>query len=53
MRTVARNSGDCVIAKNAGVIEKVDSGRIVVRKNLKDISGTGSQIFIISKIYKI
>ena len=45
-RTVARNSGDCVIAKNAGVIEKVDSGRIVVRKNLKDISGTGSAVDI-------
>ena len=45
-RIVARNSGDCVIAKNAGIIEKVDSGRIVVRKNLKDISGTGSAVDI-------
>ena len=45
-RIVARNSGDCVIARNAGVIEKVDSGRIVVRKNLKDISGTGSAVDI-------
>ena len=31
-RTVARFSGDCVIAQNAGTIEKVDSGKIVVRK---------------------
>ena len=49
-RTVARNSGDCVIAKNAGIIEKVDSGRIVVRKNLKDISGTGSAVDIYNLI---
>jgi DNA-directed RNA polymerase subunit beta len=45
-RTVARYSGDCVIAKNAGTIEKVDSGKIVVRKNLKDISGSGSAVDI-------
>ena len=45
-RTVARYSGDCVIARNAGTIEKVDSGKIVVRKNLKDISGSGSAVDI-------
>ena len=45
-RTVARFSGDCVIAQNAGTIEKVDSGKIVVRKNLKDISGSGSAVDI-------
>ena len=45
-RTVARFSGDCVIAKNSGTIEKVDSGKIVVRKNLKDISGSGSAVDI-------
>jgi DNA-directed RNA polymerase subunit beta len=49
-RTVARYSGDCVIAKNTGVIEKVDSGKIVVRKNLKDISGTGSAVDIYNLI---
>ena len=45
-RTVARFSGDCVIAQNSGTIEKVDSGKIVVRKNLKDISGSGSAVDI-------
>jgi DNA-directed RNA polymerase subunit beta len=49
-RTVARYSGDCVIAKNTGVIEKVDSAKIVVRKNLKDISGTGSAVDIYNLI---
>ena len=49
-RTVARYSGDCVIARNTGVIEKVDSGKIVVRKNLKDISGTGSAVDIYNLI---
>ena len=49
-RTVARYSGDCVIAKNTGVIEKVDSGKIVVKKNLKDISGTGSAVDIYNLI---
>ncbi|WP_226649383.1 DNA-directed RNA polymerase subunit beta [Microbulbifer variabilis] len=30
-RTVARDSGVCVVAKRGGVIERVDSGRVVVR----------------------
>ena len=34
-RLVAQYSGDCIIAKNSGTVEKVDSGKIVVRKNLK------------------
>ena len=31
-RLVAQYSGDCIIAKNSGTVEKVDSGKIVVRK---------------------
>ena len=32
-RTVARDSGVCVIARRGGVIETVDAGRIVIRVN--------------------
>ena len=32
-RTVARDSGVCVVAKRGGVIETVDAGRIVIRVN--------------------
>jgi len=32
-RTVAQDSGVCVVAKRGGVIESVDAGRIVVRAN--------------------
>jgi DNA-directed RNA polymerase subunit beta len=32
-RTVAQDSGVCVVAKRGGMIERVDAGRIVVRAN--------------------
>jgi len=49
-RLVAQYSGDCIIAKNSGTVEKVDSGKIVVRKNLKEISGTDSAVDIYNLI---
>ena len=49
-RLVAQYSGDCIIAKNSGTVEKVDSGRIVVRKNLKEISTTDSAVDIYNLI---
>ena len=49
-RLVAQYSGDCIIAKNSGTVEKVDSGKIVVRKNLKEISTTDSAVDIYNLI---
>ena len=49
-RLVAQYSGDCIIAKNSGTVEKVDSGKIVVRKNLKEISATDSAVDIYNLI---
>ena len=49
-RLVAQYSGDCIIAKNSGIVEKVDSGRIVVRKNLKEISSNDSAVDIYNLI---
>ena len=49
-RLVAQYSGDCIIAKNSGIVEKVDSGKIVVRKNLKEISATDSAVDIYNLI---
>ena len=49
-RLVAQYSGDCIIAKNAGTVEKVDSGKIVIRKNLKEISATDSAVDIYNLI---
>ena len=49
-RLVAQYSGDCIIAKNSGTVEKVDSGKIVVRKNLKEISSTDSAVDIYNLI---
>jgi DNA-directed RNA polymerase subunit beta len=43
-RLVAQYSGDCIIAKNSGTVEKVDSGKIVVRKNLKEINASDSAV---------
>ena len=45
-RLIAKDSGDCVIAENKGTVEKVDSGRIVVRKDMKEISSTNSAVDI-------
>ena len=49
-RLVAQYSGDCIIAKNAGTVEKVDSGKIVIRKNLKEINATDSAVDIYNLI---
>ncbi len=49
-RLVAQYSGDCIIAKNSGTVEKVDSGKIVIRKNLKEISATDSAVDIYNLI---
>ena len=49
-RLVAQYSGDCIIAKNSGTVEKVDSGKIVVRKNLKEINATDSAVDIYNLI---
>ncbi len=49
-RLVAQYSGDCIIAENSGTVEKVDSGKIVVRKNLKEISATDSAVDIYNLI---
>ena len=49
-RLVAQYSGDCIIAKSSGIVEKVDSGKIVVRKNLKEISATDSAVDIYNLI---
>ena len=35
-RTVARDSGVCVVAERGGVVETVDAGRIVIRVNDKE-----------------
>ena len=37
-RIVARDSGTCISAKRGGVVESVDSGRIVIRVNKDEIS---------------
>ena len=49
-RLVAQYSGDCIIAKNSGTVEKVDSGKIVVRKNLKEINASDSAVDIYNLI---
>ena len=49
-RLVAQYSGDCIIAKNSGTVEKVDSGKIVVRKNLKEINTSDSAVDIYNLI---
>jgi len=49
-RLVAQYSGDCIIAKNSGIVEKVDSGKIVIRKNLKEINISDSAVDIYNLI---
>ena len=50
-RTVARDSGVCVLAKRGGVVETVDAGRIVIRvNNAETESGeAGVDIYNITK----
>lgn len=46
---VARDSGVCVVAKRGGVIEYVDSTRIVVRVASEEVDDSGAQV----DIYKL
>ncbi|GAB1259191.1 DNA-directed RNA polymerase subunit beta [Aurantivibrio plasticivorans] len=50
-RIVAQDSGVCVVAKNGGVIERVDSGRIVVRVNDDEVESgdAGVDIYNLTK----
>ena len=50
-RTVARDSGVCVVAKRGGVIETVDAGRIVIRVNDKETESgeAGVDIYNLTK----
>lgn len=48
-RTVATDSGTCVIALRGGVVDAVDSGRIVVRVNDSEAKGTGVDIYTLTK----
>ena len=45
-RIVARDSGTCAIAKSAGIVDTVDSGRIVVCVDADQISENGSAVEI-------
>lgn len=50
-RTVAQDSGSCVVAKRGGFIETVDAGRIVVRVNDDEAAdgNTGVDIYNLTK----
>ncbi len=50
-RIVASDSGVCVVAKNGGVIESVDAGRIVVRVNDAEVQSgeAGVDIYNLTK----
>ncbi|MEX1033518.1 MAG: DNA-directed RNA polymerase subunit beta [Cellvibrionaceae bacterium] len=50
-RIVASDSGVCVVARNGGVIESVDSGRIVVRVNDDEVQSgdAGVDIYNLTK----
>lgn len=50
-RTVAQDSGACVVAKRGGLIEAVDAGRIVVRVNEAEAAdgNTGVDIYNLTK----
>ena len=50
-RTVARDSGVCVIARRGGVVETVDAGRIVIRVNNKETESgeAGVDIYNLTK----
>jgi DNA-directed RNA polymerase subunit beta len=53
-RTVASDSGVCVVARRGGVIDLVDAGRIVVRVNdAETIAGeTGVDIYNLTKYFR-
>jgi len=50
-RIVASDSGVCVVAKNGGIIEAVDAGRIVVRVNSDEVAtgDAGVDIYSLTK----
>jgi len=50
-RTVAQDSGSCVVAKRGGLVEAVDAGRIVVRVNDDEAAdgNTGVDIYNLTK----
>lgn len=53
-RYVARDSGACLLAADEGVVEEVDSNRIVVRYNRPGVDGydTGVAVYRLSKYKK-
>ena len=53
-RSVARDSGVCVIAKRGGVVDRVDAGRVVIRVGEKEIEGeeAGVDIYNLTKFTK-
>ena len=53
-RSVARDSGVCVIAKRGGVVDRVDAGRVVIRVEEKEIEGeeAGVDIYNLTKFTK-
>ena len=52
-RSVARDSGVCVIAKRGGVVDRVDAGRVVIRVE-EEIEGeeAGVDIYNLTKFTK-
>ncbi len=49
-RTVARDSGVCVVASRSGIVDSVDAARIVIRVNEDEIGeGTGVDIYNLVK----
>ncbi|MCW8128588.1 DNA-directed RNA polymerase subunit beta [Microbulbifer halophilus] len=50
-RTVARDSGVCVVARRGGVIERVDAGRVVVRVRDEEVEAgdAGVDIYNLTK----
>ena len=53
-RSVARDSGVCVIAKRGGVVDRVDAGRVVIRVEEKEIETeeAGVDIYNLTKFTK-
>ncbi len=53
-RSVARDSGVCVIAKRGGVVDRVDAGRVVIRVDEKeiDVEEVGVDIYNLTKFTK-
>ena len=53
-RSVARDSGVCVIAKRGGVVDRVDAGRVVIRVEEREIEDeeAGVDIYNLTKFTK-